>query len=138
MAEKRMVDTQLIAPCGMNCRICYAYLREKDRCTGCLGTDEGKGVSILRCRIRTCEERNQRDLRFCYKCSTFPCRRLKDLDKRYRTKYRMSMLENLSNLRENGVRQFVKSERERWKCPGCGAMICVHNRRCYECGETVP
>lgn len=29
------INRNLIAPCGMNCGVCIAYLREKNRCQGC-------------------------------------------------------------------------------------------------------
>ncbi len=38
--------------------------------------------------------------------------------------------------RISGVKQFLKNEKERWKCPNCGEMICVHNKICYNCKQT--
>jgi len=29
------MSTVLIAPCGMNCRLCMAYQRDKKQCKGC-------------------------------------------------------------------------------------------------------
>lgn len=73
---------------------------------------------------------------FCSnKCETFPCARLKNLDKRYRTKYGMSMLENLENIIKFGINKFVKSEQKRWKCLKCGELFCVHRDTCLKCGE---
>lgn len=33
------MDKTLIAPCGMNCQLCYAFQREKNKCPGCLGDE---------------------------------------------------------------------------------------------------
>ncbi len=33
------MDVSLIAPCGMNCGICLAYLRTKNVCPGCRVND---------------------------------------------------------------------------------------------------
>ena len=33
------MKSELIAPCGMNCGICYGYLREKNKCPGCRKRD---------------------------------------------------------------------------------------------------
>ena len=44
---------------------------------------------------------------FCGECAAFPCRRLRQLDLRYRTKYGMSMLANLEAIRTFGIRKFV-------------------------------
>ena len=46
----------------------------------------------------------------------------------------MSMIENLENIQKNGIEEFLKKERERWKCLKCGGIICVHNKKCYTCG----
>jgi len=125
----------LIAPCGMNCALCIGYLREKNVCPGCNGPDEGKSFSCAACRIKRCEEPKSRNSRFCFACAKFPCARLKHLDKRYRTKYGMSMLENLENIRKLGLKNFVTQEKIRWKCPSCGATICVHRKECLLCGH---
>ena len=45
----------LIAPCGMNCGICMAYLREKNKCPGCRGDDTNKPVTRVGCKIKNCE-----------------------------------------------------------------------------------
>ncbi len=42
----------LIAPCGMNCGLCYAYLREKNKCPGCRLFNKKEPVSIAKCRIK--------------------------------------------------------------------------------------
>lgn len=118
---------ELIAPCGMNCGICVAYLRDKRKCLGCRLRDK-------KCGIRNCEKFQKNKFKYCHECDTFPCARIKRLDKRYRTKYEMSMIENLEYIRENGVGKFIEGEITRWKCPKCGGVICVHNRKCYTCG----
>jgi hypothetical protein len=129
MAAKNPFRTTLIAPCGMNCAICMAYLREKNRCKGCYAANR---QCTRNCTIAACREIKER---YNHECEGFPCRRLNNLDKRYRTKYHMSMLENLTVIREHGIRTFVKSERERWTCMTCGGTIDVHHYRCSACGK---
>jgi len=129
------VEVQLIAPCGMNCGICLAHLRKDRKCPGCLGKDTDKSTSRITCIIKNCETIKQNQSGFCYECSTYPCKRLKQLDKRYRTKYSMSMLENLEFIKENGLNSFMEKENERWRCRKCGGVICVHRGYCYSCGE---
>lgn len=73
--------------------------------------------------------------RFLHTCGKFPCRHLKQIDDRYRTKYHMSMIENLDAIRRVGIRAFVKSEQERWTCKSCGGTINVHRYRCSACGK---
>jgi hypothetical protein len=129
---------ELIAPCGMNCGLCMAYVRDKNRCLGCRAGDEGKAKSCLACTIRNCETLCSSESGFCIDCERLPCPRLKRLDARYRTKYRMSMLENLQAIRAIGVEAFVVSEQERWACPACGSLQCVHTPECVYCGHVWP
>lgn len=118
----------------MNCGLCLAYLRKRNHCPGCLGEDAGKSASCLKCIIKNCENIRQSRSGFCYECESYPCKRLKDLDKRYRTKYRMSMLENLEHIKANGLEAFIENEKVRWRCGRCGGVICVHRGYCLQCG----
>ena len=43
-----------------------------------------------------------------------PCKRLKALDRRYRIKYHMSMIENLKYINEFGMEELLKKERGKW------------------------
>ena len=128
---------ELIAPCGMNCGICMAYLRKERRCLGCYREDASKSVTRIRCIIRNCETIKTSESGFCFECSRYPCKRLRQLDKRYRTRYSMSMIENLESIKNIGLAAFVEKEKERWICPNCGGVICVHRGYCYDCGEKV-
>jgi hypothetical protein len=120
----------LIAPCGMNCGICMAYLREKNHCPGCRVESTDKAKSCQQCIIMNCDKRSGT---YCFSCESFPCKRLQQLDKRYRTKYGMSMIENLNNIKEHGIRAFVRNETARWSCQQCGGVINVHKQCCSVC-----
>jgi hypothetical protein len=130
------IPTSLIAPCGMNCRLCHAHVRNKNVCPGCRGDDSVKSKSCVLCRIKNCEKIVQGKERYCFNCDSFPCDRLKHLDKRYRTRYGMSMIENLLQIREFGIRHFISKQKKRWTCPGCGGLLCVHKPQCLSCGHT--
>ncbi len=125
----------LIAPCGMNCSICRAYVREKNKCPGCRGTDINKPVTRVRCKIKSCTFFRNSSTKFCFECGNFPCDNLKHLDKRYRTKYDMSMIENLGNIKNFGMKKFLKNEDIRWTCSRCKGTICVHKGYCIDCGK---
>jgi len=136
----------LIAPCGMNCGICRAYLRENKKykiglkrvlvgCPGCRGTDTGKPSYCVGCKIKNCGTYRKGGAKYCFECGDFPCDRIKHLDKRYRIKYDMSMIGNLEYIRDYGIRKFLKNEETRWTCSRCGGKICVHDRFCIECGK---
>ena len=131
----RLSESELIAPCGMNCGVCYAFLRRRNKCAGCRADDRGKPKTRVACRIKTCEVRRSNGGDFCTStgCAIFPCERLRRLDMRYRAKYGMSMIENLGEIESDGLPVFVRKERSRWSCPGCGAAICVHKASCLVC-----
>lgn len=121
----------------MNCALCLAYQREKNYCPGCREVNKDRFKHRRTCIIKNCEYFKKSKEKFCNdKCKKYPCRRLKNLDKRYRTKYHMSMLENLEDIKKLGIRQFVKNEKKRWKCEQCGNLICVH-RGCLRCGRKI-
>lgn len=132
LASKSMVIFS-VAPCGMNCGICIAHLRKENKCAGC-NADSGRSSHCLTCSIKNCSELNKSAKPYCFDCKKYPCARLKQLDKRYRSKYGMSMIENLNNIKAFGIRRFIKNERERWKCSNCSSLLSVHRENCLCCG----
>ena len=133
--NKKGFDKSLIAPCGMNCRLCQAYMREKSACPGCRGDDNLKTKTRVECRIKNCARLAESGANYCFQCDRFPCEWLNNLDKRYRTKYRMSMIDNLNAIKKYGIRRFIQNEKKRWACPSCGEIICVHKPHCSYCGD---
>jgi len=128
----------LIAACGMNCGICIGFLREKKPCGGCFKDDQMNKPEVCRsCSIINCKLLAQTESGFCYDCIKYPCARLKGLDKRYRTKYGMSMIENLGFIQKNGLEMFLESEQDRWTCSECNSGLCVHRDYCLSCKTEV-
>ena len=129
----------LVAPCGMNCGICKAYLAysrgvpykkgEVSHCNGCLARN--KNCAFIR---KHCEKIRKKQIRFCYQCPDMPCEPLAKIDGYYRARYGMSMVENQKALREKGMDEFLRSQAEKYKCPSCGDVISVHDGKCYACG----
>ncbi len=117
---------ELIAPCGMNCGICRAYLRPNNPCHGCNKAQLNKPPTRVNCKIRNCTKRTGE---FCCDCAEFPCEWLKHLDKRYQTKYGMSQIENLEYIKSNGIEEFLAQECRKW-ISGKG-VLCVHDRKYY-------
>ncbi len=129
---------ELIAPCGMNCAICIAFF-------GFTLKGEQRKQNCSTCRLRKsqcaflkqqCDKLATKQIEYCFECTDFPCENLMTLDTRYRTKYGMSMIENLRYIQTQGIEQFLNTEQERWKCATCGGIICVHNQTCYTCNQT--
>lgn len=124
----------MIAACGMNCGICIGHLRDKKPCGGCFKMDDpNKPNSCRSCKIVNCESLAETQSGFCYDCNKYPCARLKQLDKRYRTNYGMSMIENLEFIKSYGLDEFTQKEKVRWTCKTCGSQLCVHRNQCLKC-----
>ncbi|MDP4224060.1 MAG: DUF3795 domain-containing protein [Bacteroidota bacterium] len=122
-----------IAPCGMNCGCCIAFLRDKNRCFGCRVNQADKVKTRVNCIVKNCTLLKQTSSKFCFDCETFPCQRMKSLDKRYRTKYSTSLINNLEIIKESGIRHFLRFESERRTCPECGSILSVHKQNCLQC-----
>jgi hypothetical protein len=127
------MNKELIALCGMNCGGCLAYLRDKNKCNGCMSDDSTKPYHCQKCSIKLCEEHNKLSFIYCYECPKFPCTRLKRLDKRYIEKYKVSLIGNLKDINNLGIKQFVKNENIKWKCKNCGSFLCIHREACDKC-----
>lgn len=132
------MKTELIAPCGMNCAICGGYLALRHNvknqgirvpyCEGC--RPKNKKCAFLK---KKCELLLDNRIKFCYECTNFPCERLKHIDKRYQTLFRMSFIENLEYIKTRGMAKFLETQKKKWRCPNCGQMICCHNGICFNC-----
>lgn len=131
-------NTALIAPCGMNCALCSGHLALKvnlrakgiriAQCAGCRSGN--KKCKFLK---KQCPKLSKGEVTFCFECKNFPCSRLKHIDERYRTHYKMSLISNLQYIRDHGMEKFLKVQEITWKCKSCGEMICCHNGLCYNC-----
>ena len=134
-AEK---DPELISPCGMNCAICSGYLSYKNdvknkgiRMPYCIGCrPRNKNCAFLK---KHCSKLANDEVIFCFECSSFPCDRLRTIDSRYKSRYRMSMIENLNFIKENGIEKFLDNQEKSWKCGNCGELVCCHNGICFNC-----
>jgi len=134
MKHSSAITLSLIASCGMNCGICIAHLRSTNKCPGCNSTGAGKPRHCNQCSIKHCTELPKSKSNYCFACTKFPCQRLRQLDKRYRANYGMSLIENLRAIEQNGIRKFLQEEHKRWKCAKCGNVLCVHRPECMFCG----
>ena len=133
------MNKELIAPCGMNCAICSGYLAfENDikaqgiripYCKGCRPRDKKCAFLKKKCNLLL-----EKQIDFCHKCKDFPCENLKHLDNRYRNLFRTSFIDNLNFIKEQGIEKFLIQQKEKWKCPNCGQIICCHNGICFSCG----
>ncbi len=89
-----------LAPCGMNCELCHSFQNKKK-----IARDVEEEVPTALSQDVT------RESYIVFECSQYPCRRLRQLDERYRTHYNMSMIENLEFIKEYGENAFYSNNR---------------------------
>lgn len=127
----------MLAPCGVDCGICSAYLREKNHCEGCLAVNPDLNIGYCRtCSRKYCIE--HKDEKYCYSCEKFPCRSILSLDKRYTEKYGESPIDNGRFVEQFGMEAFIALEKERWICKACGSVLNVHRSTCDVCHADNP
>jgi hypothetical protein len=134
----RNFDVKQVAPCGINCGTCVAFFgytmsgkKRKHSCDGCW-TRKNPCAFIK----KNCKKLANKKIDYCFECNDFPCNVLEKLDYQYKEKYGMSLIENLKEIQRKGITEYLKYEEERWRCPSCEGVICVHNKKCYSCGFT--
>jgi hypothetical protein len=102
-------------------------------CDGCLSGGM-LAAHCQNCAIRKCAANKQNDSR-CSDCEELPCYRITNLINMGAYLHRKEYLPNLNKIREMGVQEWVKKEKERWRCPQCGRPISWYDSKCAGCGE---
>lgn len=120
------------AVCGMICSVCSRHLKKNNPCPGCASDEPGKPVHCRDCDISRCA--GEKGLPFCFLCGEFPCRRIRNLDRRYVRRYRVSLAAFGIRAKEIGAENFLAEELPRWTCD-CGGIISLHDGVCSECGK---
>ncbi|MDL2218016.1 DUF3795 domain-containing protein [Christensenellaceae bacterium OttesenSCG-928-M15] len=130
-----VIEAVMLAPCGMNCTVCYKHVQIKKRgqhCQGCLLGDEGKPEHCRSCKIKTCAK--EKGVEHCFSCADFPCKLIKSLEKSYTKRYGTSLIANSNSAKDMGVSAFLSMDRGKWLCSACGGVYSLHDGVCSECG----
>jgi hypothetical protein len=148
----------LVASCGLYCGACPMYLATQGKdeqrikalqqqfasgktkwtiedllCDGCLGN--GRLAAFCRtCAIRECAGNKSKEKR-CDSCSEFACDRITGFNND-KMLHHAEVLSNLRQLRAMGIKDWAKSEEERWQCPKCRAAISWYDASCPKCGAS--
>jgi len=128
------MKAELIGPCGINCALCSGYQRTKNTCPGCLSEEP---CSLCgKCSIKLCSKKTSPE-ELCIECEDYPCRRLKQLEKRYREKYGETIFDSMQTIKKEGMAVFIEEEQKKWTCT-CGSLLCVHKDLCPQCNTKNP
>lgn len=130
---------ELVAPCGMDCNVCKAYLafsrgipKQRGKISHCSGCRPRQKNCYVK---RGCKKLRLGEAKFCYECADLPCRSISRLEKRYTERYATSFVANLGMIREQGMEKFLETEAKRFRCPSCSDLVSVHDGKCCSCGK---
>lgn len=131
MKMPNKIDVEMLAPCGINCMVCYRHLTTKRVCLGCLLDDQNKPEHCRECKIKKCA--SEKGIIHCFVCNDFPCKSIKNLEKSYIKRYKTSLVENSHSVKCDGIESFMEKEKIKWTCRKCGGIISLHDTECSDC-----
>lgn len=126
-------DPGLIAPCGIYCLACSAFLSPKNPCPGCRAEE----ARITRKSCRACKKKRcaqTRGLTWCFESGQFPCAAIRDLSKRYAANYRINLIQRGQAGRAD-VNALARHLLRVSTCPDCGGLIDCHHLVCSGCKQ---
>ncbi len=103
-------------------------------CDGCCSGGKLAGHCQM-CNIRLHALETQKNSR-CSDCEELPCNRITFLINMGGYLHRKEYVPNLKKIHEMGVKEWVKNEEERWRCPKCGLPMSWYDAECIRCGES--
>ena len=132
------MENNLAAPCGIYCGMCRSYLLKKKGMLEQRGYKQGCDgcrIRFKKCAFirRDCPVLLKKEIDFCFECEKFPCQNLKKVDKTYRERWSLSLIENLKRNKEIGTEEWLKEQEKLYTCPECGGEICIHDTECFDC-----
>ncbi len=133
MKMPETIPDYFLAPCGVNCFVCYVHLKKVKPCNGCLGDDNNKPERCKSCKIKNCAV--DKGYTRCYECSTYPCADSKRLEKSYLQRYQVDLRKNCEIANTQSISALMKSEMVKWTCRKCNGVISQHDKICSECNE---
>jgi hypothetical protein len=153
-----MVDSKLLAPCGLYCGVCGVLYASRENnikfkegllgfyqkhlpggekltiedvhCDGCLS--ERPFVYCKECHIEECVR--GKGYSGCHGCSDFPCRWIEDFPIAVGKRV---ILRAVPSWREMGTETWVEAEEARYTCPECGHKLFRGALRCHQCKAPV-
>lgn len=131
MPEK--INTIMFAPCGFNCQLCEKHLNRNNPCPGCLIDSPNKTKASQKCKIRKCLK--TKTVKYCGRCSEFPCKLIKKQDKNNKKRYNYSTLNSAKRIKNTGINRIMNNDKEKYTCNECGGIITIQNKRCSQCNK---
>ena len=135
MKPPEPIDERMLAPCGLNCLLCYRHL-SKNPCPGCRAQGDAPDGYQRKCVMRFCVL--ERGYLTCASCAERPCKRVKTFTKRYRDGYGVDLNADAALLCGQGAEALLERQIAAHTCPTCGHLIDMHYGKCSDCGKQYP
>ena len=135
MKPPERIDANMLAPCGLNCMLCYRHLGKKP-CPGCRARESQPDEYQRKCVMRACV--TARGLFSCAACNERPCKRMKTFGKRYREGYGVDLAADAAKIRDVSTETFLREQIIAHTCDVCGHLINMHDGICSGCGRQHP
>lgn len=137
ITEQNKTRHKELAPCGVYCGACPAFNKT---CLGCASESKNQTRSSKwGCKIRNCCY-NVEGKDYCIECEKFPCKihnykliQSHPGDPRY--KYRHEIPENFNKMKEHGLEEYTKYQKQKWTCSLCGGSVKFYHYTCSDCGK---
>ena len=146
---------KMVGICGLYCGTCPNYLAsrkndleqlkkiseatgipiEEVRCDGCLS--DNVFAPCVKCMHGFRECAKEKEVDWCFECPDFPCQRLEDFKDVHivnNISHHEHVIDELNNMKENGIEQWVKKQDKEGRCPQCGEVQYWSARECSYCG----
>ena len=135
MKPPEHIDESMLAPCGLNCLLCYRHLC-KNPCSGCRAQGDEPDCYQRKCVMRACVL--ERGYFSCADCAERPCKRMKTFAKRYRDGYGADLYADAELMRSIGAEALIQQQIASHTCESCGHLINLHDGKCSGCGKQYP
>ena len=135
MKPPEHIDESMLAPCGLNCLLCYRHLG-KNPCLGCRAQGDAPDRYQRKCVMSACVL--ERGYFSCADCAERPCKRMKTFAKRYRDGYGVDLYADVELMRSIGAEALIQQQIASHTCESCGHLINLHFGVCSGCGRQFP
>lgn len=135
MKAPEEIDVGMLAPCGLNCMLCYRHLG-KNPCPGCRARLDEPDTYQRKCVMRACVL--ERGYATCADCAERPCKRMRTFQKRYKDGYGVDLASDAQTLRREGAEALLRRQIQAYTCANCGYLIDLHDGVCSGCARQYP
>jgi predicted RNA-binding Zn-ribbon protein involved in translation (DUF1610 family) len=139
------METRYDSFCGIYCGACDILIANEEGnvdplaqkwkmkiqdllCLGC--KTDVVSIYCSDCKIKKCAV--EKKIEFCFQCSDYPCEILRSF-RNDSSAHHSSVIQNLEDIRKEGIEKWLGEQYIRWRCPDCGVRFAWYDKSCPEC-----